>query len=129
MVDRGSQQEMHIDLNTASFGSVEVHTTIHGGEVNLAVGSERGDLRSFLTAEVPALQASFQQHDLRFDNIRFLTQHTGNAGTNTGFSGGSGSHSRSFRHANPAQPVIAAAPEERGEVEMMGQTAGLSVHA
>ena len=130
MVESLGQQEMHIGLNTDSFGNVEVHTLIHNSQVNLAVGSERGDLRTLLTAEVPGLQANFQQHELRFESIRFLAQHPGGAGTAAGFSHGGDSQPRGFRHTAGRTPFYAAPQEKLAEPEMLATaTRGLSVHA
>ena len=93
MVDGMAQSEMHIGLRTASFGSVEVHTVVRDSQIGLSVGSEKGDLRTFLAAEVSGLQTSFQQQNLKFDAIRFLSS---GADVSSGFSGGSNSHFGAF---------------------------------
>ena len=87
-----AQSEMHIGLRTQAFGSVEVHTVVRDSQVGLSVGSERGDLRSFLATEVPGLQTTFRQQDLRFESIHFLET---SAGTTADFSGGADSQPRS----------------------------------
>ena len=93
LVDRAGQAEMHIDLRTSSFGSVEVHTVIRDSQVGVVVGSERGDLRTLMAAEMPNLQTAFRQHDLGFDQIRFLGH---GASMGAGLTAGSDSQSRSF---------------------------------
>ena len=60
MVAGVAQSEMHIGLRTQAFGSVEVHTVVRDSQVGLSVGSERGDLRTFLATEVSGLPASIQ---------------------------------------------------------------------
>jgi hypothetical protein len=127
MVDRLGQQEMHIDLHTTSFGSVEVHTAIHDSRVDLAVGSERGDLRSFLISEVPPLQANLAHHDLHFENIRFLSH---DSGRGAGFSGGADSQPRSFRqHAATRMSFVAGSDEDSAEETTGEVMPGLSLHA
>lgn len=65
-----SQSEMHVGFRTESFGAVEVRTTISEKQVEIALGSERGDLKGFMTSELPALQSNLQQHDLRLQSLR-----------------------------------------------------------
>ena len=91
MVAGAAQSEMHIALRSQAFGNIEVHTTVRDSQVGLTVGSERGDLRALLATEVSGLQSTFRQHDLRFDNIRYLESSTGTA---AGFSGGANSQPR-----------------------------------
>ena len=103
IVEHINQSEMHIGLRTSAFGSVEVHTVIHDSQVGLAMGGEKGDLRAFVSSELPDLQAAFQQHDLRFENIHFLSN-TSTLGA--GISSGTDSQSRPFHHApQPAEIV------------------------
>ena len=129
MVENTVQSEMHIGLRTQDFGSVEVHTVVRDMQVGLAVGSEKGDLRGFLASEMPGLQASLRQQDLRFDHIRFLEP----GGPNTGFSGGDHSQSRSSsqRHSsNPGFSVPATEPVNSVLSDVaLAPKAGLNVHA
>jgi hypothetical protein len=129
IVETMGQSEMHIGLRTQAFGSVEVHTTVHDTQVGLAVGSEKGDLRTFLASEMPGIQASLRQQDLRFDHIRFLEP----GSANTGFSGGDSSQSRSSSQGHPfapSLPVFASEPATSAQLEVTldGRT-GLNVHA
>jgi hypothetical protein len=130
VVERVGQSEMHIGLRTLAFGSVEVHTVVRDSQVGLAVGSERGDLRTFLAAEVPGLQTTFYQHDLHFDNIRFLDH---GPGFDMGFSAGADSQSRSFQQGGrpaPGWPGFGSSPVDGGEVEFASDPrTGLNVHA
>ena len=127
VIDRMGQTEMHIDLRTSAFGSVEVHTVVRDSQVGVAVGSERGDLKTFLASEVPGLQAAFRQQDLRFDAIHFLRQGTS---VNAGLSGGTDSQSRSFRHGHaPGGFSPLESPSVSLETETPRITSGLSVHA
>jgi hypothetical protein len=110
LVDGIAQSEMHIGLRTQAFGNVELHTVVRDSQVGLAVGSEKGNLRNFLNSEVPTLQATLGQHDIRFDGIRFLES----GGAGTGFSGGTEQQSRSFHQAAPTaeqEPSSADPPD------------------
>jgi flagellar hook-length control protein FliK len=88
LIEGAAQSEMHIDLNTRTFGNVEVHTLVRDSQVGLSITSEHGDLRSWLTPEVPALQAVLKRQDLQFENMSFLNSSMANSG------GGSGSQAR-----------------------------------
>ena len=125
-----AQSEMHIGLRTQAFGSVEVHTVVRDSQVGVSVGSERGDLRTFLSTEVSGLQTTFRQQDLRFDSIRFLET---SAGTTAGFSGGADSQPRSSsqQHSAPAALFsIHGPPADAAEVDISaGLRTRLNVHA
>jgi hypothetical protein len=125
-----AQSEMHIGLHTEAFGSVEVHTLVRDSQVGLTVGSERGDLRSFLAPEVSGLQTAFRQQDLRFDNIRFLET---SSGTTAGFSGGSDSQPRSSSQQHSSSVgvfSIHSPPEDPADLDGgAGFRTRLNVHA
>src|SRR5579863_3329755 len=71
MVSRATQSEMRIGLNTSAFGTVEVRTQVRANEVGLAIGSEKGDLRSLLANEIPGLATRLQQQSLRLGQVNF----------------------------------------------------------
>jgi hypothetical protein len=125
-----AQSEMHIGLRTQAFGSVELHTTVRDSQVGLTVGSERGDLRGLLATEVSGLQTALRQHDLRFDNIRYLETGTGSG---TSSSGGDNSQHRSSDTGYPVAPGEVSFDNLReipAEFEnSAGIQARLSVHA
>jgi len=104
MVSKAAQSEMHIGMNTAAFGSVEVHTVVRANEVGVVIGSERGDLRSLLSTELSAVANTLQQQNLRLHQVNF---HQGFAFSSSMSSGGD-SQSRSFN----SRQVRAAAPAE-----------------
>lgn len=93
IVHNAAQSNMRIGLNTASFGSVEVRTTVHANEVGVSIGTEKGDLRSLLTTELPAITGNLQQQNLRLTQVSFHQQ--GFSSSNNLMSGGD-SQSRSF---------------------------------
>ena len=98
MVEGIGASEMHIGLRTQAFGAVDVHTAVRDTQLGLAVNSERGDLRSFLSPEVPSLQTVLRQHDLHFATIKFVQQ----GSPSSGFSGNADSHSRPFGQSHPS---------------------------
>jgi hypothetical protein len=118
LVNHAGQSEMHIDVRTPAFGTVEVHTVVRESQVGLAVGSERGDLRSFLGPELPALQSTLRQQELQFDGVRFLGQ---SPGLEAGLSGGNPHSFFSQQHAPSSsafrQPFGQAKSEETDKPE------------
>jgi len=92
MVNRMGQSEMRIGMNTSAFGSVEVRTVVHTGDVGLIIGSEKGDLRGLLANEMPALTNVLQQQNLKLNSVNFMQ---GFAFSNSG-SGGGDSQQRPF---------------------------------
>jgi flagellar hook-length control protein FliK len=91
MVTNASQSEMRIGMNTPAFGSVEVRTVVHASDVNLSVGSEKGDLHSFLSNELPTIANSLQQQNLRLAQVSF---HQGSGLSGNSYSGGGSQQQR-----------------------------------
>ena len=92
IVQTDSRAGMRLDMQTQSFGGVEVHTSVAGRDVQLSVSAEHGDLHSFLAPEMPVLQSQLQQHDLRLQQVRTVL----NYGTQQEFSSGSGRQEQRF---------------------------------
>lgn len=110
MIAKAAQSEMHIGLNTAAFGSVDVHTIVHANDVGILIGSERGDLRSLLANEIPAMAHSLEQQNLRLNQVNV---HQGFAFSNNMTSGGN-SHPRAYTY----KPTAAAGLTlDSGDVE------------
>jgi len=102
LVSRIGQSEMRIGMNTSAFGSVEVRTVVHANDVGLVIGSEKGDLRTLLTNDMPAITNTLQQQNLRLNSVNFMQ---GFAFSNHA-SGGGDSQQRSFVPARaPANSV------------------------
>jgi len=72
LLEKSGQAEMHIGLSTTAFGTVEVHTVVRESQVGLTISSEKGDLRALLSSEVPGLQTTLRQHNLRLDEVKLL---------------------------------------------------------
>ena len=105
IVNKAAQSEMRIGLNTAAFGNVEVRTIVHANEVGVLIGSEKGDLRSLLSNELPGIAHNLQQQDLRLNQVNFHQQ--GFAFSNQ-MSSGSDSQPRSFASRQMATPAVTA---------------------
>jgi hypothetical protein len=72
MISRSAQSEMRIGMSTSAFGTVEVRTVVHANDVGLVIGSEKGDLRTLLGNELPAITNSLQQQNLRLNSVNFM---------------------------------------------------------
>ena len=130
IVDSVGRSEMHIDLRTQDFGSVDVHTILRENQLGLTVGSEKGDLRSFLAPEVSALQTFIHQQDLRLDAVRFIDHSSQmNSGLANNRDPQSQSQSQSSRHAPTAMTRTDSRELLPLEEALSGSTTGLNVHA
>jgi flagellar hook-length control protein FliK len=92
IMNRIGQSEMRIGMNTSAFGSVDVRTVVHGNDVGLVIGSEKGDLRTLLANDMPAIANTLQQQNLRLNSVNFMQ---GFAFSNNA-SGGGDSRQQSF---------------------------------
>ena len=105
IVSKSAQSEMRIGLNTSAFGNVEVRTVVHANDVGVLIGSEKGDLRSLLSNELPGIANTLQQTELRLNQVNFHQQ--GFAFSNQ-MSSGSDSQPRSFARRPMASTVALA---------------------
>jgi hypothetical protein len=102
IVSKTAQSEMRIGLNTASFGSVEIRTVVQANDVGVVIGSEKGDLHSLMTNELPGIASTLQQQNLRLNQVNF---HQGFAFSGNSSSGGGDSQPRYFAAARTLPPV------------------------
>jgi hypothetical protein len=125
MASRAGQAEMRIGMNTTAFGSVEVRTVVHASDVGLTIGSEKGDLRGFLSNEMPAISNSLQQQNLRLNSVSFLP---GFANSNDAPGGGGSGQQRAFvpmsAAANSASPEAAEDSIEPAPAGLFGGGGG-----
>ena len=129
MVSKAAQSEMRIGLNTSAFGSVEVRTVVHANDVGVLIGSEKGDLRSLLSTELPGIANNLQQQNLRLNQVNF---HQGFGFSNNQSSGGDAqprSFSRPFRTATLPAKNSGAEPNESASTLSSGYGSGLSILA
>jgi flagellar hook-length control protein FliK len=128
LVNRAEQSEMRIGMNTSAFGSVDVRTTVHANDVSLVIGSEKGDLRTLLANDLPAIANTLQQQSLRLNSVNFMQ---GFAFSNN-FSGGGNSQQQTFVPQRPAVHAMAAGRDdlpELPETEFGGGSGSLSILA
>ncbi len=113
LVNRIGQSEMRIGMNTSAFGTVEVRTVVHANDVGLVIGSEKGDLRTLLSNDIPAITSTLQQQNLRLNSVNFMQ---GFAFSNNN-SGGGDSPQRSFVPARTGAnlPLSEATAEESAD--------------
>jgi flagellar hook-length control protein FliK len=117
MISRVGQSEMRIGMNTSAFGSVEVRAVVHASDVGLVIGSEKGDLRSLLANDMPAITNTLQQQSLRLNSVNFMQ---GFAFSNNA-SGGGDSQQRSFV---PQRGFVSSASEAAADDSMEPLPAG-----
>ena len=123
MVSKAAQSEMRIGMNTSAFGNVEVRTVVHANDVGVLIGSEKGDLRSFLANELPAIANTLQQQNLRLNHVNF---HQQGFGFSNQMSGGD-AQQRSFTskpQAMAAGPSAMLRAELNESTESTGSRAG-----
>lgn len=118
--------EMRLGLLTDAFGAVQVHTTVSDKQVELALGSERGDLRSSLGSELQTLQYSLQQHDLRLEQLRVLTHVPASAAD---FSSGADPQQQPFRRYEQRSAAQDDAQASQDEEIVTESANGLNVRA
>jgi hypothetical protein len=129
MMNKTAQSEMRIGMATAAFGNVEIRTTVHANDVGVLIGSEKGDLRSLLSAELPGIAHTLQQHDLRLNQVNFQQGFASSSDLS------SGSDARPRYFAPPARgstplPDWGGNHSEAGTTEHPGEVrAGLNILA
>jgi hypothetical protein len=129
MVNRAAQSEMRIGLNTSAFGSVEVRATVHANDIGVSIGSEKGDLRSLISNDLPNIANTLQQQNLRLNQVNF---HQGFAFSNQMSSGGDAQQGWSASRTPSSSISVEEAASENPdipEVTSARPTAGLSILA
>jgi flagellar hook-length control protein FliK len=131
MINKASQSEMRIGINTSAFGNVEVRTVVHANDVGVLIGSEKGDLRSFLANELPAIANTLQQQNLRLNQVNF---HQQGFGFSNQMSSGGDPQPRSFVPRSHVAGAMPSAPllvefKEPTELPSIGHVGGLSILA
>ncbi len=69
MLERMGQTEMRVGVNTAGFGSVELHASVNQDRVGAVVATNHLELRAAMMAEMPSLERAMEQHHLRLDSM------------------------------------------------------------
>ncbi len=131
MISRAGQSEMRIGMNTSAFGSVEVRAVVHASDVGLVIGSEKGDLRSLLANDMPAITNALQQQSLRLNSVNFMQ---GFAFSNNASGGDSQQHSfvpapRASAGSASSEAAVDDSAEVFPEVGFGGGSKSLSILA
>jgi hypothetical protein len=128
IMSRAAQSEMRIGLNTSAFGNVEVRTVVHANEVGVLIGSEKGDLRSLLSNELPSIANTLQQQNLRLNQVSF---HQQGFAFSSQTSSGNHSQQRSFASRPVAITALPAAISnaESDDPASPARSRGLSILA
>lgn len=122
IVQADERTEMRMGMQTQAFGALEVHASVSGKEVRFAVTAEHGDLRSFLTPEVPVLQNNLQQHDLRLEHVRTALS----TASQQEFSPGSGREERRFSRPHQ-QPGVFDQQHSTASLDEEDSPGGLNI--
>src|SRR5579862_980060 len=70
--EAASRGEMRVALQTDQLGSVELHARIVGDQLGAAITVERKDAHTILATELPALQQSLSEKQLRVEELSLL---------------------------------------------------------
>ncbi len=130
MFERDGQAEMHIGVRSETFGTIDLKTTVHDGSVGVSIGVERHEVRSALVSELPGLENTLRERDLRLGEVRF---HDTGSTLASDYGSGQQRQSQDFSRP-PASAFYRAAKSSSGSnelpVEMVTTIArrGISVH-
>lgn len=130
LLERMGQTEMRVGVNTASFGTVELHATVNQDQVGASIATSHLELHAAMMAEMPSLQRAMEQHHLRLDTFD-LDARAGSQGG--GSATGNQSQSRPGAQADFRFSAGRDAAERMESLYPAGATApyssGLNVHA
>ncbi len=84
-----NQSEMRIAMQTNKLGAIEIHARVSGDEVGAAIIVEKRDAHAALAVEIPALQQSLSDKQLRVGQVA-LSQ--GSLGSTAGDAGANAQH-------------------------------------
>jgi hypothetical protein len=115
LLSQAGQSEMRIGMNTSAFGSVEVRTVVHASDVGLVIGSEKGDLRTLLANEMPAITSNLQQQNLRLNSVSYIQGFAFSNNFSGGGGGGGSQHGSFVPNPAPSYASPAAAAEDPAE--------------
>ena len=81
-----NQSEMHIAMQTNKLGAIEIHARVNGDQVGAAIIVEKRDAHAALAVELPALQQSLSDKQLRVAQVALsqgsLSSTAGDTGAN-----------------------------------------------
>lgn len=71
MFERNGLAEMHIGMRSEALGTIDVRATVHDGNVGVSIGVERHEIRSALISELPGLENTLRERDMRLGEVKF----------------------------------------------------------
>jgi antitoxin component of MazEF toxin-antitoxin module len=72
----GGAMQMHVGIRTTAFGAVEIYTSVHQNQVELAVRGEHG-LAHWFSSEVPNIESGLKDHRLNLTTLELDSGSTG----------------------------------------------------
>jgi flagellar hook-length control protein FliK len=86
LTSAANQSEMRIAMQTNKLGAIEIHTRVSGDQVGAAIIVEKRDAHAALAVELPALQQSLSDKQLRVEQVALsqgsLSSTAGGTGAN-----------------------------------------------
>jgi len=132
VLERMGQAEMRLGLNSNSFGSIELHTSVIQDRVGASIATSHTELRAAMMAEMPSLERAIAQHQLRLDSVNVDSgpgAQTGNSGAFGGNSSGSRSWTQSAAKISECSEGTTAQEVSLPQTWMAPHSSGLNVHA
>jgi hypothetical protein len=111
IIQSDADSQMRVEMRSQALGEIEIHASVSGREVQLAVSADRGDLHSVLAPELPSLQHALEQHGLRLEHVRTYTPNH-SSGAAADFFSGSGGREQRFHRPNARLPATYESQQE-----------------
>jgi hypothetical protein len=110
---------------------VEVRAVVHASDVGLVIGSEKGDLRSLLANDMPAITNALQEQSLRLNSVNFMQ---GFSFSNNASGGGDSQQrafvpSRTFAVSASSEATVDDSADATAAGEFRGGSRSLSILA
>jgi len=127
VLERITQSEVHVALNTSTFGSIDLRTTISQDRIGATITTGHAGLQAAMLAEVPSLQHAMEGRELRLESINVNVQ--------------ADAHSRregQHQDSPPAKPTLlenepretpAEQQNVRSDPALSYSTSGINIHA
>jgi len=136
VLERMGQAEMRVGMNTADFGNLELRASVSQDRVGASIATAHAELRAALMAEMPSLERSMEQHQLRLDLLD-LGAHSGGGNQERGASAQQQPRSQSggeagFATTSSSSSSGDAVPSPEGPAPSAWSapySSGLNVHA
>ena len=105
---------MHVGIRTATFGAIEIYTSVHQNQVGLSVHGER-DMLHWLSSEVQNIESGLKDHHLHLTTMEM--DRAGN-GLQTSTSSQEQNPERNFQAPKEWQRYRPPIPEKAQSIEV-----------